>query len=158
MHDLQIRPLVEAALREDIRSGDVTTRALIPTGTRGVALMNFREDGVVCGLDLARLAWETLGGVEVEILRPDGAPALRGETVLRVSGDAATILTGERVALNFAQRLSGIATLTRRFVDAVEGTQTRIADTRKTTPGLRLLEKYAVRAAAARIIASRSTT
>ncbi len=145
LSDLQIRPLVETALREDIRSGDVTTRALISTGTRGVALMNFREDGVVCGLDLARLAWETLGGVEVEILRPDGAAALRGETVLRVSGDAATILTGERVALNFAQRLSGIATLTRGFVDAVEGTKARIADTRKTTPGLRLLEKYAVK-------------
>jgi nicotinate-nucleotide pyrophosphorylase (carboxylating) len=143
--DLQIRPLVEAALREDVRSGDVTTQALIPSGTRGVALMNFREDGVLCGVDLARLAWEFLGGIEVEVLRRDGEKISQGETVLRVQGNAATILTGERVALNFVQRLSGIATLTRQFVDAVEGTGARIADTRKTTPGLRLLEKYAVR-------------
>jgi nicotinate-nucleotide pyrophosphorylase (carboxylating) len=145
MQDLHIRPFVEAALREDIRSGDVTTQALIPSGTRGVALMNFREDGVLCGANLARLAWEILGGIEVKVLRRDGEKISQGETVLRVQGNAATILTGERVALNFVQRLSGIATLTRQFVDAVEGTGARIADTRKTTPGLRLLEKYAVR-------------
>ena len=145
MQNLQIRPLVEAALREDIRSGDVTTQALIPSGTRGVALMNFREDGVLGGVELARLAWEILGDVEVEILRRDGEKISKGETVLRVSGAASSILTGERVALNFTQRLSGIATLTRRFVDATNGTKARIADTRKTTPGLRLLEKYAVR-------------
>ena len=143
--DLQIRPLVEAALREDIRSGDVTTKALIPAGTRGVAVMNFRENGVLCGVDLARVAWEVLGDVEVEVLRRDGEAIHKGETVLRVQGNAATILTGERVALNFVQRLSGIATLTRQFVEAIEGTGARIADTRKTTPGLRLLEKYAVR-------------
>ncbi len=145
MHDLQIRPLVEAALREDIRSGDVTTQALIPFGTRGVALMNFREEGVLCGVNVARIAWEILGGVEVETLRSDGEKISAGETVLRVAGEASSILTGERVALNFMQRLSGIATLTRCFVDATEGTKARIADTRKTTPGLRLLEKYAVR-------------
>lgn len=143
--NLQIRPLVKAALREDIRSGDVTTQALIPLGTRGVALMNFRQDGVLCGVDIARLAWQILGGVEVDTLRRDGEKISKGETVLKVSGNAATILTGERVALNFVQRLSGIATLTRQFVDAVEGTGARIEDTRKTTPGLRLLEKYAVR-------------
>ena len=143
--DLQIRPLVEAALREDIRSGDVTTQSLIPSGTRGVAQMNFRQDGVLCGSDIARLAWEILGGVEVEMLRHDGEVISKGDTVLRVSGEAATILTGERVALNFVQRLSGIATLTRQFVEAVDGTGARVADTRKTTPGLRLLEKYAVR-------------
>lgn len=145
MHDLQIRPIVEAALREDIRSGDVTTQALIPSGTRGVALMNFREEGVLCGLEAARLSWEILGGVEIEILWRDGEKINRGDAVLQVTGAASSILTGERVALNFMQRLSGIATLTRQFVDAVEGTKARIADTRKTTPGLRLLEKYAVR-------------
>jgi nicotinate-nucleotide pyrophosphorylase (carboxylating) len=143
--DLQIRQLVDAALREDIRSGDVTTQALIPSDTRGVALMNFRQEGVLCGANLARLAWEILAGVEVEVLRRDGEAIHKGETVLRVQGNAASVLTGERVALNFVQRLSGIATLTRQFVDAVEGTGARIADTRKTTPGLRLLEKYAVR-------------
>lgn len=143
--NLQIHPIVEAALREDIRSGDVTTQSLIPSGTCGVALMNFRENGILCGADLAHLAWEILGGVEVETLRRDGEAISKGDTVLRVSGEAATILTGERVALNFVQRLSGIATLTRQFVEATEGTGARIADTRKTTPGLRLLEKYAVR-------------
>jgi nicotinate-nucleotide pyrophosphorylase (carboxylating) len=145
MNDLQIRPLVEAALREDIRSGDVTTLALLPSGVRGRVEMNFREDGVVCGLDVARLAWQTLGGVDVEILRRDGDKIARGETVLRAEGEAASLLTGERVALNFVQRLSGIATLTAQFVQATEGTRARIADTRKTTPGLRLLEKYAVK-------------
>lgn len=143
--ELQLRPLVEAALLEDIRSGDATTRALIPPGTRGLALMNFREKGVLSGLDVARLVWQTLGGVEVESLRRDGESISRGETVLRATGEASSLLTGERVALNFVQRLSGTATLTRHFVDATNGTKARIADTRKTTPGLRLLEKYAVR-------------
>lgn len=148
MHDLQIRPLVEAALREDIRSGDMTTRALIPSGTRGVALMNFREDGVICGLDCARLAFEILGSVEIKVEAEDGSYLLRNginAPIMRIEGDAASILTGERVALNFVQRLSGIATLTRQFVAAAGPNWMRIADTRKTTPGLRLLEKYAVR-------------
>lgn len=143
--EIQVRPLVEAALREDIRSGDVTTQALIPVDTRGTALVNFREDGVLCGAEAARHAWNILGDVETEILQRDGAKISQSTTVLRATGSGASLLTGERVALNFMQRLSGIATLTRQFVDAVEGTGARIADTRKTTPGLRLLEKYAVR-------------
>lgn len=146
--DFLLRPIVEAALREDIRSGDLTTESLIPEGATATATMNARQDGVLCGAGLARLAFEILSpGIQVQVLAPDGSilrPEMGG-SILTVQGDARAILTGERVALNFAQRLSGIATLTRAFVDAVEGTQARIADTRKTTPGLRLLEKYAVR-------------
>ena len=146
--DFLLRPIVEAALREDIRSGDLTTQALIPPGTTAEATMNARQEGVLCGVPLARLAFEILSpGIEVQVLAEDGSrlrPEL-GAAIFSVRGDARAILTGERVALNFAQRLSGVATLTCAFVDAVEGTKARVADTRKTTPGLRLLEKYAVR-------------
>jgi nicotinate-nucleotide pyrophosphorylase (carboxylating) len=144
--DLLLRPLVESALREDIRSGDITTQALIPADARGVARMNFRESGVVCGLDLARLAWRALDETcELQIGCAEGDFVAAGQCVLEVRGSGAALLSGERVALNFVQRLSGIASLTHQFVQAVEDTRARIVDTRKTTPGLRLLEKYAVR-------------
>jgi nicotinate-nucleotide pyrophosphorylase (carboxylating) len=140
------KPLVEAALREDIRSGDITTNALIPADATARALMRSREDGVFCGGEIARIAWQLLDeNALVTIHKHDGAAICAGDVLLEVQGSARAVLTGERVALNFAQRLSGIATLTREFVDAVAGTNTYIADTRKTTPGLRVLEKYAVR-------------
>jgi len=143
---LLIQPIVEAALREDIRSGDITTSALIPRSTPGRASMVFREAGVLCGVELARLAFQTLNAsAKVDVLVNDGALVPPGETVATVEADAGAVLTAERVALNFMQRMSGVATLTRRFVDAVAGTNAHIVDTRKTTPGLRLLEKYAVR-------------
>jgi nicotinate-nucleotide pyrophosphorylase (carboxylating) len=143
--ELLLRPYIEAALREDVRSGDITS-ALVPAETSGIALMNFREAGVVAGIDLARLAFETLDAhARLEVLCADGTHVEPGTTVLRIAGRGAAMLTAERVALNFVQRLSGIATLTRQFVQAVAGTNVHIADTRKTTPGLRLLEKYAVR-------------
>ena len=146
--ELMLRPIVEAALREDIRSGDITTRAVVPPDTQGRAQMTMRESGVVCGLAVAQMAfWQLAGeGCErTELLRRDGEQIEAGAVVMEISGSAEIILGAERVALNFAQRLSGVATLTRRFVEAVEGTNARITDTRKTTPGLRLLEKYAVR-------------
>ncbi len=149
--DLLLRPLVEAALREDIRSGDATTTALIPATATARALVKTREDGVWCGSDVARLAWSMLDEtLRVSISKADGETMRAGETPMRIEGGARAILTGERVALNFAQRMSGIATLTQRFVAATTSSgagakQARIADTRKTTPGLRLLEKYAVR-------------
>jgi len=144
--DFLIAPLIEAALREDIRSGDITTAALIPPGATAQARMVFRESGVVCGLAVARIAFQSLDpNATIEVTLADGATVEPGEAVLTVQGEAAAILTGERVALNFVQRLSGVATLTRRFMEAVTGTGASIADTRKTTPGLRLLEKYAVR-------------
>lgn len=144
--DFQLLPLVESALREDIRSGDITTRALIPPGTRGRAQMNFRVQGTVCGLALARMSFVLLDpAAKVETSCSDGTAVDEAQTVLTVEGEAGALLTGERVALNFVQRLSGIATLTAQFVAQVKGTRAKIADTRKTTPGMRLLEKYAVR-------------
>jgi nicotinate-nucleotide pyrophosphorylase (carboxylating) len=108
--------------------------------------MNFREAGVLCGIELARVAFEELDCLaHIEILKNDGKDIAAGDGVLRVEGEARAVLTAERVALNFVQRLSGIATLTRQFAAAVDGTTAQIVDTRKTTPGLRLLEKYAVR-------------
>ena len=146
MNTFLFKPLVEAALREDLRSGDLTTEALIPAGACGRAALNFRSSGVVCGLPLARLAFEMLDpNVEIEMLIEDGARVKSGATAMRIHGQARALLSAERVALNFAQRLSAIATLTAEFVAATQGTPARIADTRKTTPGLRLAEKYAVR-------------
>jgi nicotinate-nucleotide pyrophosphorylase (carboxylating) len=143
--ELLLRPYVKDALTEDLRSGDITS-AIVPSGTSGVALMNFRENGVVAGMELARLAFQTLDPeCDIKVLCGDGTHVEKGTTVLRIEGQGAAILTAERVALNFAQRLSGVATLTQQFVQAIAGTHARIADTRKTTPGLRLLEKYAVR-------------
>jgi nicotinate-nucleotide pyrophosphorylase (carboxylating) len=146
LHDFQIRPLVEAALREDIRSGDITTNSLIPAAARARAVLRTREDGVLAGISVAQIAFATLDeGVTFSQVKSDGDSITKGDTVLHVEGAARALLTAERVALNFAQQLSGVATLTRQFVDAVSGTKVRIADTRKTTPGLRVLEKHAVR-------------
>jgi nicotinate-nucleotide pyrophosphorylase (carboxylating) len=146
LHDFQIRPLVEAALREDIRSGDITTNALIPAEARARAVLRTREDGVLAGIALAQTAFATLdANVSFSEVKRDGEAMTKGDTVLQIEGAARAVLTAERIALNFSQRLSGVATLTRQFVDAVVGTNARVADTRKTTPGLRVLEKYAVR-------------
>ncbi|MBI3944766.1 MAG: carboxylating nicotinate-nucleotide diphosphorylase [Armatimonadetes bacterium] len=141
-----IEPMVRAALAEDIRSGDITTEATVPAGLTAEAEIIAKQAGILAGLDVAALAFALLDG---EILfrceARDGDAILPGQRVAFLSGRARSILTGERVALNFLQRLSGIATRTRRFVHQVAGTRATIVDTRKTTPGLRLLEKYAVR-------------
>jgi nicotinate-nucleotide pyrophosphorylase (carboxylating) len=123
----------------------VTSRAAVPEGARSVALLVAREEGVLAGLEVARLAFAQIDSAVVfEPSLQDGANLARGMTVARIAGASRSLLAAERVALNFLQRLSGIATLTRRFVDRLEGTGTRVLDTRKTTPGLRVLEKYAV--------------
>ena len=143
---LLIAPLVEAALREDIRSGDITTDALIPAGGQARAVLRTRESGVACGLDIAVASFSQLDpSATCSPRKRDGDAMQAGDVLLEVVGNARAVLTAERVALNFSQRLSGIATLTRQFVEATAGTRARIADTRKTTPGLRLVEKYAVR-------------
>jgi len=135
---------VRAFLAEDLGDGDVTTEAVVPADARLEASLLLKEDGVVCGLAIAEAVFHELDPeVEFEPLVHDG-DRLRGK-VARVSGNARALLTGERTALNLLARLSGIATLTSRYVDAVAGTGTAILDTRKTTPGLRSLEKYAVR-------------
>jgi nicotinate-nucleotide pyrophosphorylase (carboxylating) len=136
---------IRRALAEDLGAGDVTTAATVPASAAARALMVAREPLVVCGLAAAEAVFKEVSPkVELERASEDGRRAGRGDTLLRVRGPARAILTGERVALNFVQRLSGVATLTARFVEAVAGTRARILDTRKTTPGLRALEKYAV--------------
>jgi nicotinate-nucleotide pyrophosphorylase (carboxylating) len=137
--------LVRAALREDVGEGDATTLATVPADLLASAVMVAREPLVVCGLEVAEAVFhEVSPAIEIQRLAQDGQRATRGDSLLRLRGPAHGLLTAERVALNFVQRLSGIATLTARFVEAVAGTSARILDTRKTTPGLRSLEKYAV--------------
>lgn len=144
--DLILEPLVRAALMEDLGTyGDVTTRAVIPADATYDARLNARQAGVVSGMQIARLAFHLVDpALEVQVLRPDGVSCAPGDTLMSVRGSAASILSGERVALNFAGRLSGIATLTAAFVKETAGTATRITCTRKTTPGLRIVEKQAV--------------
>ena len=137
---------VRRALVEDVGAGDVTTTAVVDSQASARARIAFREPGVLAGMGVAREVFAQLdAAAEVDAAVADGTRIGAGETVAVVRASTRSLLTGERVALNFLQRLSGIATLTRAFVDAVEGTGVRILDTRKTTPMLRALEKYAVR-------------
>jgi nicotinate-nucleotide pyrophosphorylase (carboxylating) len=141
-----IEQVVHAALAEDVGEGDVTTEATVDADAVGTAEVLLREPGVACGLGVAEAVFRTLDpDIRFEPLVDEGALVDRPRAVAAVTGPERAILTGERLALNFLGRLSGIATLTRRYVDAVEGTGAVILDTRKTTPGLRVLEKHAVR-------------
>lgn len=145
------RPLVARAVAEALAEdlglvGDVTTTATIPADVRAEAVIRTRRDGIVSGGDLAVEAFHAIDpSVSVRIEIADGGEASSGRTIARISGNARAILSAERVALNFMGRMSGIATLTRRYVELVAGTRASIVDTRKTTPGLRAFEKYAVR-------------
>jgi nicotinate-nucleotide pyrophosphorylase (carboxylating) len=144
--EAEIDEIVSRALDEDVGDGDVTTAVTVPEGARARAVISQKAPGVVFGTELAERTFRALDpGVEIERLAPEGEWR-DGGPVLRIEGSARAILTAERTALNFMQRLSGIATLTARYVKAVEGTGARILDTRKTTPGLRALEKAAVAA------------
>jgi len=141
----EIRCSLQAALAEDIGGGDVTTLATVPETTTAKAVMRARETLVVAGTALAEAAFRELAPqIQIERIANDGLKLKPGDAILKISGNARAILTAERVALNFVQRLSGIATITEQFVDAISGTHAQILDTRKTTPGLRRLEKYAV--------------
>ena len=141
----EIRRPVALALAEDIGSGDVTTLAAVPETAQAKAVMCAREPLVVAGLALAEAAFRELSpAVQVTRSAEDGQRVAEGKPLLHVAGSARALLSAERVALNFVQRLCGIATLTAQFVDAIKGTPARILDTRKTTPGWRRLEKYAV--------------
>jgi nicotinate-nucleotide pyrophosphorylase (carboxylating) len=143
--------IVHAALAEDVGGGDVTTEATVAPDAVGSAELIVKEPGVVCGLGVAEATFRALDpDIHFEALASDGDVVDPPAVVARVTGSARAILTGERVALNFVGRLSGIATLTRRYVDAVEGTRAAVLDTRKTTPGLRALEKHAVAAGGGR--------
>lgn len=137
--------LIDLALAEDIGDGDVTSRYFIPDDRRARAFVTVRKAGVVSGVELAARVFAKVDpGLLVDILIPDGSRVSEGALLILIEGQARSILTAERTALNFLQRLSGVATLTARYVALVKGTSTRILDTRKTTPGYRLLEKQAV--------------
>ena len=146
--DLMIEPVVRAALLEDLgRAGDITTDALVPDGQMAEAVIASRKPGVVSGVTVAAMAFRLLAPeMSCEIMRPDGSRVAPGDVVMRIAGPGRAMLSAERTALNFLCRLSGIATATAELVEAAKGTKARITCTRKTTPGLRFLEKAAVRA------------
>ncbi|MCB9930797.1 MAG: carboxylating nicotinate-nucleotide diphosphorylase [Alphaproteobacteria bacterium] len=146
--DVMIEPVVRAALLEDLgRAGDITTDALVPDGQMAEAVIASRKPGVVSGVTVAALAFRLLApDMKCEIVRPDGSPVAPGDVVMRIAGSGRAMLSAERVALNFLCHLSGIASATAELVEAAKGTRARITCTRKTTPGLRFLEKAAVRA------------
>jgi nicotinate-nucleotide pyrophosphorylase (carboxylating) len=144
MKETDLDPIA-IALREDIGAGDITTDFFVPEGGQALGRIIARERAVVAGGQTAAEVFRRLDPqLSVDVLQPDGAALAGGETILEVRGPARSILTAERVALNFLQRLSGIATLTRQFIDAIGQSPAKILDTRKTTPGLRALEKAAV--------------
>ena len=141
----EIRAAVKAALAEDVGAGDATTLATVPASATARAVMRARRPLVVAGTEFVEAACHELSRkVQIKALLHDGQSAAAGQPILTISGPARAILTAERVALNFIQRLSGVATLTSEFVQAVHGTRAQILDTRKTTPGWRRFEKYAV--------------
>ena len=142
----QLDEILKSALEEDVGTGDITTLTTIPNDAVAYGRYIAKESGVICGIDIAERVFELLGGgVEFTKHKNDGDFAEKGELIAEVKGNAVKLLTGERTGLNIMQRLSGIATRTRIAVDAVKGTGAKICDTRKTTPGLRVMEKYAVR-------------
>ena len=143
---LQADPVILAALREDISSEDVTTNAIMPTAVPGQVELLCKEDGIIAGLPVFARTFTLLdSSVEIEYFCQEGDRVTKGQHLATLRGDIRVLLSGERVALNFLQRMSGIATYTRMVADRLSGTSTRLLDTRKTTPNLRLLEKYAVR-------------
>ena len=142
----RVTPLVRAALREDAGRGDVTSRVLLPSATRARAVIITQESGCIAGVPVARLAFQLFDpSLRCRVLEPEGRCVVSQTPVLRIEGRLRSILGAERTAINLLSHLSGIATLTREFVRRVQGTRAIILDTRKTVPGLRYLEKYAVR-------------
>ncbi|MBS3782068.1 MAG: carboxylating nicotinate-nucleotide diphosphorylase, partial [Candidatus Thermoplasmatota archaeon] len=145
-NEKKVQIIVERALKEDIGTGDITTENLISEDSRATADIRMKEEGVIAGVDIAGMVFLTLDD-DIKYMRSveDGERLDEGDKIAQVKGPTKAILEGERVALNFLQRLSGIATNTREYVDKVEDYPATVVDTRKTTPGLRILEKYAVR-------------
>ncbi len=145
---LMYEPLVRTALLEDLgRAGDITANAIVPADQQARLVMRARQPGVIAGLDVARCVFETVSpAISLRVERPDGSTVEPGQVVATIDGPARSLLTAERTALNFICHLSGVATATASLVAAINGTRAQIVCTRKTTPGLRALEKYAVRA------------
>lgn len=142
----QVEELVDRALVEDLGCGDVTTEAIIPSDQSGIASIVAKVEGILAGVEVARVTFSRVDpSVKFDVTTPEGSHIQAGDIIAKVEGKVASILKAERVALNFLQRLSGIATATSDYVEAVKDFRSRIVDTRKTTPGLRILERYAVR-------------
>ncbi len=140
-----IDELIRMALREDVGDGDHSTLACIPPQAQGTARMVAKQDGVICGMEVGEKVFHLVDpALQVEALVKDGDTVHKGDEVMRVTGSSASILTAERTVLNYMQRLSGVSTQTRHMVSLLEGLSTQLLDTRKTTPNMRLLEKYAV--------------
>lgn len=144
--DLQtLAAFIRLALEEDVRDGDHTSLACVPPDAMDSAILKVKEDGILCGLPVAQAVFKAVDpNLEMEILMKEGDVMKKGDIAFRVKGSALSILTAERLVLNCMQRMSGIATLTAKYVQQVQGTNTKVIDTRKTTPGIRFLEKYAV--------------
>ena len=138
--------LIKLALKEDITSEDASTNAVIRKKTLGRVQLICKQNGVICGLSVFKRTFELLdGSVKIKLFAEDGDRVEKGQLIAEVEGDIRVLLSGERTALNFLQRMSGIATMTRKYARQLEGTHTRVLDTRKTTPGMRILEKMAVK-------------
>jgi len=146
MTNKELNGMIRAALKEDMPEGDITSEAVVPPDSLSKAVILAKESGVLAGLDVARRVFETIDSrINFRKIVEDGREFKAGDVLARLEGPSVSLLKGERTALNFLQRMSGIASLTRKYVRSVKGEKTRILDTRKTTPGLRALEKYAVK-------------
>jgi len=152
LHNFIVDEHIKKALEEDIGFGDITTDYLIDEDVDIVAYLNTREEGILCGIDILKRVFKTLSRrVRIESYFEDGDEIKAGDTIAKISGPARYILTGERTALNYIQRLSGIATETNKYQEAIKPYEASITDTRKTTPGFRLFEKYAVKTGGAKL-------
>ncbi len=149
--DSLIEKIIDLAIEEDVHSGDITTNSLIPEETLAVAEMTAKSDGVISGLEVAKMVFEKFEkNIKWESLVDEGSLVRRGEKIARIEGGYRTLLTAERTALNILQRMSGIATATSQYVAELAGTKTQLLDTRKTAPGMRILDKMAVKAGGGR--------
>lgn len=152
LHDFIVEEHVKNALKEDIGFGDITTDYLVPKEERITAKLNTRQDGILCGINIVETVFKTLSkDVKFEKFFSDGDKIKKGDTIAIIEGPARAVLIGERTALNYVQRLSGIATETNKYQEAIGDNKARITDTRKTTPGFRMFEKYAVFTGGARL-------
>ena len=152
LHDFIVEEHVKNALKEDIGFGDITTDYLVPKDERITAKLNTREDGILCGIDIVEMVFKTLSSdIKIQKFFADGDKIKKGDTLAIIEGPARAVLIGERTALNYIQRLSGIATETNKYQVAIGDNKARITDTRKTTPGFRMFEKYAVFTGGARL-------
>ncbi|MFH1336626.1 MAG: carboxylating nicotinate-nucleotide diphosphorylase, partial [Candidatus Zixiibacteriota bacterium] len=144
--DSHIRNLIDLALSEDIGSGDITSQTLIPGSLSGKAIIVAKQEGIIVGLEVAMKVFQSVDSrIVFKYLKKDGEQVKAKEKIALIQGKVKSILSAERTALNFLQRLSGIATLTAKYVERIKGTTAKLLDTRKTAPGMRILEKYAVK-------------